>query len=58
MTYSNQLKLHLTDSTYNQAVDIKENKVVNIKDFITLIDLVVLDMPEDSVAPIILGKHF
>jgi hypothetical protein len=39
-------------------VGIKENKVVNIKDFIALIDLVILDMPEDSVAPIILGRHF
>jgi hypothetical protein len=53
-----ELKLHLADSTYKQAVGIKENIVVNIKGCPTLIDLVVVDMPEDFNAPIILGRPF
>jgi hypothetical protein len=53
-----ELKLHLADSTYKQAVDIKENIVVNSKGCPTLIDLAIVDMPEDVNAPIILGRTF
>ena len=53
-----ELKLHLADSTYKQAVGIKHNIVVQIKGCPTLIDLVVVDMHEDLIAPIILGRPF
>ena len=53
-----ELKLHLDDSTYTQAVGIKENIVVNIKGCPALIDLVIVDMPEDPIAPIIIGRPF
>ena len=48
-----ELKLHLVDSTHKQAAGIKENIVVQIKDCPTLIDLVVVDMHEDPITPII-----
>ena len=50
--------MHLVDSTYKQAAGIKENIVVQIKDSPALIDLVIVDMPEDAIAPIILGRPF
>jgi hypothetical protein len=53
-----ELKLHLADSTYKQVVGIKENIAVIIKECPTLIDLVVVDIPEDVNAPIILGRPF
>ena len=53
-----KLKLYLADSTFKQAVGIKENIVVQIKGCLALIDLVIVDMPEDPVAPIILGRPF
>jgi hypothetical protein len=49
-----KLNLHLADSTYKQAVEIKQNIVVDVK----LIDLVIVNMPEYSKAPIILGTPF
>ena len=53
-----ELKLHLADSTFKQAMGIKENIVVQIKGCPALIDLVIVDMPKDSIAPIILGRPF
>jgi hypothetical protein len=53
-----KLKLHLADSTYKKVVGIRENIVVNVKGCLTLIDLVIVDMPEDVNAPIILGRPF
>jgi hypothetical protein len=46
------------DSTYKQAVGIKENIVVNVKVCPIFIDLVVVDIPGDVNAPIILGRPF
>ena len=53
-----ELKLHLEDSTYKQAVGIKENTLVYIKGCPALIDFVIVDMPEDATVPIILGHPF
>ena len=53
-----ELILHLADSTYRQAVGIKDNIVVEIKGCPALIDLVIVDMPEDPIAPIILERPF
>ena len=50
--------MHLADSTYKQAVGIKENTLVYIKGCPALIDFVIVDMPEDVTAPIILGRPF
>ena len=52
------IKLHLADSTYKQAVGIKENTLVYIKGCPALIDFDIVDRPEDTVAPIILGRPF
>jgi hypothetical protein len=46
------------DLTYKQAVRIKENIVVEINGCPSLIDLVIVDMPEDPTAPIILVRSF
>ena len=53
-----ELKLHLADLTLKQAVGIKENIVVQIRGSPALLDLVIVDMPEDPIAPIILGRPF
>ena len=53
-----ELKLHLADSTFKQAMGIKENIVVQIRGSPALLDLVIVDMPEDPIAPIILGRPF
>jgi hypothetical protein len=53
-----ELKLHLADSTYKQAVGIKHNVLVQIKWCPALIEFVIVDMPEDVIAPIILGRPF
>ena len=53
-----ELRLHLANSTYKQVVGIKENIVVEIKGSPALIDLVIVDMPEDPITPIILGRPF
>ena len=53
-----ELKLHLADSTFKQAVGINENIVVQIKESLALLDLVIVDMPKDPIAPIILGRPF
>jgi hypothetical protein len=53
-----KLKLQLADSTYKQAVGIKENIVDNVKGCPALIDLVVVDMSQDANAHIILGRPF
>ena len=45
-----ELKLHLADSTFKQAVGIKENIVVQIRGSPALLDLVIVDMPEDPSA--------
>ena len=52
------IKLHLADSTFKQAVGINENIVVQIKESLALLDLVIVDMPKDPIAPIILGRPF
>uniref|UniRef100_A0ACD5ULE6 Uncharacterized protein n=1 Tax=Avena sativa TaxID=4498 RepID=A0ACD5ULE6_AVESA len=53
-----ELKLHLTDSTYKQAVGINENTLVYIKGCPALIDFVIVDMPKDATACIIFGHPF
>jgi hypothetical protein len=53
---SNELKLNIVDSTYMEAVRIKENIVVNIRGYPTLFDLVIVYKLEENLAPIILGR--
>ena len=45
-------------STFTQAVGIKHGVIVQINDCPVMIDLVIVDMPEDPIAPIILGRPF
>jgi hypothetical protein len=52
-----ELKLHLADSTFKQAVGIKDNTGVQIKDCPALVDLVIGYMPRDPIALIILVGH-
>ena len=53
-----EIKLNMADSTFKQAVGVKENIVVQINGCPVLIDLVIVDMPEDPIALIILGRPF
>jgi hypothetical protein len=53
-----ELRLHLAYSTYRQVVGIKDNVVVEIKGCPALIDGVIVDIHEDPIAPIILGRPF
>lgn len=45
---ASELRLHLADSTFKQAVGINENIVVQIRDCPILLDLVIVDIPEDE----------
>jgi hypothetical protein len=47
-----ELRLHLADSTDRQVVGMKYNIVVKTKGRHDLIDLIIMDMPEDPIAPI------
>lgn len=53
-----EIKLNTADSTYKQVVGVKENVIVQINGCPTLIELVIVDMPEDPIAPIILPDPF
>ena len=48
----------MTNSTFTRAIGIKHGVIVQINDCPVMIDLVIVDMPEDPVAPIILGRPF
>uniref|UniRef100_A0A8R7JZA6 Aspartic peptidase DDI1-type domain-containing protein n=1 Tax=Triticum urartu TaxID=4572 RepID=A0A8R7JZA6_TRIUA len=50
--------LNMANSTFTQAVGIKHGVMVKINDCAVMIDLVIVDMPEDPIAPIILGRPF
>ena len=48
----------MTNSTFTQAIGLKHGVIVQINDCPIMIDLVIVDMPEDPIAPIILGRPF
>jgi hypothetical protein len=53
-----ELRLHLADSTYRQAVCIKDNIVVEIKGCLPIVDLFIVDMPEYPIAHIFSVRPF
>ena len=53
-----EIRLNMANSTFTQAVGIKHGVIIQINDCPIMIDLVIVDMPEDPVAPIILGRPF
>jgi hypothetical protein len=53
-----EMRLHLADSTYKKVVGLKQNIVVEIKGCPAFIDLVIVDIPEDPIAPIIISRTF
>jgi hypothetical protein len=53
-----KIEYNMPNSTYTQAVGIKHSIVVQINGCPALIDLVIVEMPEDPVSPIILGRPF
>jgi hypothetical protein len=53
-----ELKLYLADSTYKQDVGIKKNIGVPIKRCPSLIEFVIVDVPEDPITHIIIGRPF
>uniref|UniRef100_R7W1Y5 CCR4-NOT transcription complex subunit 1 n=1 Tax=Aegilops tauschii TaxID=37682 RepID=R7W1Y5_AEGTA len=55
---NSEIKLNMTSSTFTQTVEIKDGVVVQINDRHVMIDLVIVDMPEDPIAPSILGRPF
>ncbi|GKE15460.1 DNA-directed DNA polymerase [Tanacetum coccineum] len=52
------MSLELTDRSIQYPRGIVENVLIKVDKFILLIDFVILDMPEDSRVPIILGRPF
>uniref|UniRef100_A0A8R7QMN2 Aspartic peptidase DDI1-type domain-containing protein n=1 Tax=Triticum urartu TaxID=4572 RepID=A0A8R7QMN2_TRIUA len=55
---STEIIFNMANSTFTRAVGIKHGVIVPINDCLVMIDLVIVDMPEDPIAPIILGRHF
>lgn len=53
-----EIKLNMGDSTYTQTVGIKHGVIIQLYGCPATIDLVIVDMPEDHIAPIILGRSF
>ena len=53
-----EIKLNMANSTFMQAVGIKHGVIIQINDCLVMIDIVIVDMPEDPIAPIILGRPF
>lgn len=53
-----EIKLNMADSTYKQPTVVKENVVVKINGCHALIDLVIVGIHVDHVAPIILGRPY
>nr|GEW13587.1 hypothetical protein [Tanacetum cinerariifolium]GEW15607.1 hypothetical protein [Tanacetum cinerariifolium] len=53
-----RMSLELTNRSIKYPRGIIENVLIKVDKFILLIDFVILDMPEDSRVPIILGRPF
>jgi hypothetical protein len=53
-----EIKLNMTKSTFTQEVGIKDGVIIQINYCPVMIDLVIADMPEVSIAPIILARPF
>ena len=57
--YANtEIIFNMANSTFTRAVGIKHGVIVQISDYPVMIDLVIVDMPGDPIAPIILGRPF
>ncbi|GJR33918.1 DNA-directed DNA polymerase [Tanacetum coccineum] len=53
-----RMSLELADRSIQYPRGIVENVLIKVDKFILLIDFIILDMPEDSRVPIILGRPF
>nr|GEV99548.1 reverse transcriptase domain-containing protein [Tanacetum cinerariifolium] len=53
-----RISLELADRSIQYRRGIIENVLINVDKFVLPIDLIILDMPEDSRVPIILGRPF
>jgi hypothetical protein len=53
-----EMKLNMADSTYTQVVGIKHGVIIQVYGCTAIIDLAIVDMPEDHIVPIILGRPF
>ncbi|GKF89527.1 DNA-directed DNA polymerase, partial [Tanacetum coccineum] len=53
-----RMSLELADRSIQYPRGIIENVLINVDKFVLPIDFVILDMPEDSKVPIILGRPF
>ncbi|GJV70083.1 DNA-directed DNA polymerase [Tanacetum coccineum] len=53
-----RMSLELVDRSIQYPRGIVKNVLIKVDEFILLIDFVILDMPEDSRVPIILGRPF
>ncbi|GJR88730.1 DNA-directed DNA polymerase [Tanacetum coccineum] len=53
-----RMSLELVDRSIQYPRGIIENVLIKVDKFVLLIDFVILDMPEDSRVPIILGRPF
>ncbi|GJX96104.1 DNA-directed DNA polymerase [Tanacetum coccineum] len=57
-TKATRMSLELADRTIQYLRGIVENVLIKVDKFVLLIDFVILDMPEDSIVPIILRRPF
>ena len=55
---STTISLQLADRSYQHPMGIIENVLVKVGKFILLADFIILDMEEDDLVPIILGRSF
>ncbi|GJW36295.1 reverse transcriptase domain-containing protein [Tanacetum coccineum] len=53
-----RMSLELADRSIQYPRGIIENVLIKVDKFVLPIDFIILDMPEDSIVPIILGKPF
>jgi hypothetical protein len=57
--YANtEIIFNMANSTFTQVVGIKHGVIIQINDCPVMIDLIIVDMPKDPIAPIILGRPF
>ena len=52
------MRIEFTNTYFSNAIGVKEDVIIMLKDCVVPIDFYVIDMPEDAYVPIILGRPF
>ncbi|GJY84753.1 reverse transcriptase domain-containing protein [Tanacetum coccineum] len=53
-----KMSVRLADRSFQHLIGIAENMLVEVGKFTFLVDFVILEMEEDSIVPLILGRPF